>query len=324
MARWIWAAVVVIIIVAVFAIVATTGQRPSVPNGVTGSRVQTSASASQPQRVEVTLIPNGATPVRAVSRSPAEMMAAYYIGNGSVMITPYPWNMKSWRGEVETVYNGSALIAKINASYSEKYNPYAPVLGYPSARYGCDPLFGACTATEPPLKLPLPATNADAVIEVDYSVQPGNCDVTDFSYDIWFTKGPGLSPGDLELMLWMYYTTPLSQSAPSPYWSPAGSYTASVYVNGARVDMPIKAFLHVDQSSWSVLILAFERPVKSGSVALSIGDLVRIAEKALNGTGINIDRLSLVSIDVGIEFDGPPNKLLSCSYEIYRWALASS
>ena len=271
---------------------------------------------------EVLLIPNGTTPVKAVSRSPNDMMVSYYIGDGYVMITPYPWNMKAWSGEIVVEYNGSALKATVDAKYSQKFNPYAPVLGYPSARYGCDPLFGACTSTRPPLVLPVPALNADALMTLEYAVEPGNCSVTDFSYDIWLTKGPGLGPGDLELMLWMYYTTPLAQSAPSPYWASAGSYKMPVYINGTPVDMPVEAFLHVDSSSWSVLILAFREPIQRGSVAVSLKDLIGVAKMALNGTSIDLGRLNLTSIDVGIEFDGPPNAELTCSYYIYKWSLA--
>lgn len=273
-------------------------------------------------KAEVLLIPNGTTPVKAVSRSPNDMMVSYYIGDGYVMITPYPWNMKTWSGEIVVEYNGSALRAEVDAEYSQKFNPYAPVLGYPSARYGCDPLFGACTSTRQPLPLPVPALNADALMTLKYAVEPGSCNVTDFSYDIWLTKGPGLGPGDLELMLWMYYTTPLAQSAPGPYWAPAGSYKMPVYVNGTSVDMPVEAFLHVSSSGWSVLILAFKEPIRRGSVTVSLRDLMDIAKRALNGTSIDIGGLKLTSIDVGMEFDGPPNAELKCSYYIYEWSLA--
>lgn len=304
-------ALVLLLVVLIAAIVFFVERRPA--------PISTTTTTSS----EVLLIPNGTSPVKAVSRSVGEMMASYYIGDGYVMITPYPWNMKAWSGEIVVEYNGSALRAFVDAKYSQKFNPYAPVLGYPSARYGCDPLFGACTTTRPPLALPTPALNANALMTLEYAVSPGNCDVTDFSYDIWLTKGPGLGPGDLELMLWMYYTTPLTKSAPSPYWTPAGIYEIPVYINGARVDMPIEAFLHVDSSSWSVLILAFKEPVRQGSVAVNLRDLMEIAKRALNGTSIDLGELKLTSIDVGIEFDGPPGVELTCSYEIYKWALSA-
>ncbi|MEL9990462.1 MAG: endo-1,4-beta-glucanase [Thermoproteus sp.] len=281
--------------------------------------IMASRTGGKPQ--EVLLVPNGTTPVSAISKSPGEMMTAYYIGNGAVMLTPYPWNMKSWSGSVEVSYNGSVVTAKVDVVYTEKYNPYAPVLGYPSLRYGCDPLFGACTQSTPPLKLPTPALNADALMTLEYRVDPGTCNITDFSYDIWLTKGSGLGPGDLELMVWLFYTTPLAQSAPSPYWSYRGSYALPVYINGSPASEHVYAYLHLDQSSWSVLILAFEKPIQGGSVAIPLGDLMKTAEAVLNGTSIDLKALRLSSIDVGLEFDGAPGARLVCSYSVYRWAL---
>lgn len=277
------------------------------------------ATAASTEGSGYSLIPEGLPPAAAAAENVREMMARAAVG--PVFIAPYPWNAKEWTGVVQVAYDGREVTASVNMSYTAKFNPYAPVLGYPSVRYGCDPLFYYCSGRAQPLELPEPASKAGGVLVLSYSVSPGDCNVTDFSYDIWFNRGGfRLGAGDLELMLWLYYNVDPSASLPAPYWRYLGERQLRIAVDGAWQTAEASAYVHLSQGSWSVLVFVLRRPVQSGTVAVDLGQLVRAAQAALNGTPIDLERLNLTSIDVGMEFDGPPGVRLTCSYAIYGWS----
>jgi hypothetical protein len=269
------------------------------------------------------LVPNGTAPAMAESTSsqwPSSMMAAAYVGDGYVMLTPYPWNSKEWSGKIDVSYNGSAAFAFVDEAYRQKYNPSAPVLGYPSLRYGCDPLFSACTAVAPILPLPMPVNEVGHVYSVlDYELHEGTCNITDFSYDIWINHGSGLTAGDYEVMLWLYYA---ESPASSSWYTDLGGGYLTLLINGSLVQEHVEVYAHFYANPWSLIIVTLDKPIANGSVGVDLGQLFSLVNSLISKQGHSLNGLQLTSIDIGLEYDGTPNANLTCSYVVNKWALA--
>lgn len=269
------------------------------------------------------LVPNGTTPAAAESTSsswPSSMMASTYIGDGYVMLTPYPWNSKEWTGEISVLYNGSSVLASVNEIYRQKYNSYAPVLGYPSVRYGCDPLFSACTVVAPILPLPVPVNGVGHVYSIlDYGLHRGTCNITDFSYDIWINHGSGLTSEDYEIMLWLYYA---ESPASSSWYTDLGGGYLTLLINGSLVQEHVEVFAHFYANPWSLVIVTLDNPIANGSVGVDLGQLLSLVNSLISKQGHSLNGLQLTSIDIGLEYDGEPNANLTCYYIINKWALA--
>jgi hypothetical protein len=248
-------------------------------------------------------------------------MAATYVGDGYAMSTPYPWNSKEWSGKIYVSYNGSAVFAYVDEIYRQKYIPNAPVLGYPSLRYGCDPLFSACTAAAPILPLPMPVNEVGHVYSIlDYELHRGTCNITDFSYDIWI-NGSGLTAEDYEVMLWLYYESPES-TIPSSWYTDLGGGYLILLVNGSLVQEHVEVFVHFYSNPWSLIIVTLVHPIANGTVGVDLGQLLSLVNSLISRQGHSFSGLQLASINVGLEYDGKPNANLTCSYILNKWALA--
>jgi hypothetical protein len=263
-------------------------------------------------------------------------MAEIYLGNATLLASPFLWNLKSGGGFVNMSFNYMGVTVNETLTKVNLIDPEIHVIGYPGLMYGEEYWFpfASRTTTCNPLRLPIKLSElGDVWVTINYSLWRHLGTIDDFSYDIWLTRDPNttyLGSGDVEVMLWMFANESLQSQR---YWIDAGdvSVPTSILSNETMIggNMTYAVFIlpHTGGASgWSLIIFIPEfneyHGLWSGTYSINLNGLLSNAVSELGRMGLIGDTLYLNAIQVGLE--SYPNKgNISVGYHIYSWYLSS-
>jgi Glycosyl hydrolase family 12 len=242
------------------------------------------------------------------------------------------YNAQASSGVIRQCYGHSGVTTSIDLRTVSPVGP-GPV-GYPEVAYGYHlydrPFCPTCHAQPFPLRVSaLRRYGRASRVAAAYSLgTPSPTSLPrDFIYDLWLERHPSPDaaprPGDIELLVFLYYHEPNATCQPSP---PSSAFSTSVSFDGRRV-----------VSRWSVCRLAggtratpvaffLEQPTPSptGDVSLPLNALI---DEAGQFVGKDLRRYFLMGIELGGEFDqcAPPAGCVAAgarwSWRISRLAL---
>lgn len=251
----------------------------------------------------------------------------------NLTVSPELYNLRAGSGTVlmNAASNHGGLSTWIQFANA---SPRVPgVAGYPNVRYGfnpfCgDPISGSCSsALSGRLALPMQvALLPDIWASVSYTTEAGLGPATpfDLAFDLWLTHdryARTVGPGDVELMIWLYSSSPAIQPPDLPGRPPLLVQFPSSPV-GPAGNSVYRGTQWVGRGGWDI---AFLTPANSPShatdawvdLSAALASLPWVLGAGTAGTGM--DSLYLEGISLGSEFLLP----MSGGPASYGWQLSS-
>ncbi len=253
-------------------------------------------------------------------------MSEVYTPDGSLLISPFIWNMKYAEGYLNMTYHGSTLNVDINLTHFKPITPTISVDGYPGVMYGQECWFPfAGKSVSPILKLPTPVEGLPQTESyLTYRLWVKNGSIHDFSYDIWLTQNPNvtyLEYPDVEIMIWLYHQANIT----SKYYVYEGEITERAIVNGTEMNLTFSVYVlsHTGSSNGWIGVYYLSHQQLEGEVGVPLTDMIQASFHFIDRVFPNLNESSfyLDAIQAGMEFSNDITGTAVMGYSLYNWTI---
>ncbi|WP_048062668.1 hypothetical protein [Caldivirga maquilingensis] len=279
--------------------------------------------------LELTLIlENGITTTVTVTATPRNTYPM--ISLGYINITPNLWNLNtaSSSGYASMVYDASQGALYIHVNFTKVYlNQQVGVAAYSEFIYGYKP-WGTLTSEAGGFNFPVKLTELGSLLSfINYSLISYSPQVAifDWAYDLWLTTSPNLTngpqPGDVEVMIWLYYH--LQQ----PAGFPVANVTVPIWVNGSLVNETFEVWIgspQIEPGTHAIVSFRPTNPIPRGLVGVNVTKFLQLAVNYLvtlypsywNYTYLESKYLN--GIEFGSEWGNPSTYNITLNWVIYK------
>lgn len=261
---------------------------------------------------------------------------------GFVYFDPCLWNLDLSNPAVNgyTVMNitPNMLVVESNYSYVVGMGTgwFRDFIGYHRVGYGVHP-WESRPYTIPSFYLPLPLRVKDLpsiYINLNYTIIVDDTGWMDIAFDIWLKRSPppirGMTRGDLEIMLWLYWKPPLPGGA---IHVKTVNITMTINNSVIKTEWMVLIVPEVAEPSpggWTWIIMVLKNPLPRGHILLNLNAFLNIAKDTIltffwptkpQWNEDIFDNLYLWDIEFGSEIARKNTGGLYLRWTIYRYSL---